>query len=185
MSSMGGHNPVDHEGDLAAERESMPWIWPARARGLLAAVAIAAALGLAVASRSVPEPGAEIVKAPDLLLDLNSVPPRVLETLPHVGQSLVRQIVAARELRPITSLDDAGSRVRGLGPSTLAQIAPYLRFEPSVQENLADSVTAFADPPAVKSRSTGRKAKTTRSRKPKSAPLQPRLVSRLAEPGPL
>ena len=81
-----------------------------------------------------PESEAEIVKAPDLLLDLNTVPARVLETLPHVGQSLVRQVVAARELRPLVSLDDAGSRVRGLGPVTLAQIAPYLRFEASSQQ---------------------------------------------------
>ena len=69
------------EGDLASRREVMHWIWPAGARGLLAAAVIAAALGLAVASHSVPEPGAEIVKAPDLLLDLNTVPARVLETL--------------------------------------------------------------------------------------------------------
>src|ERR1700677_2402383 len=122
MSSMPGSIPVDLEGDLGSRCEGMPWIWPARARGVLAAAVIAAALTLAIASRSVPAPGAEIAKAPDLLLDLNTVPASVLETLPHVGQSLVRQIVAARELRPIASLDDAGSRVRGLGPSTLAQI---------------------------------------------------------------
>ncbi len=173
MSSMSGPILVDHEGDLASKREGMPWIWPAGARGLLGAVVIAAALGLAVASHSVPEPGAEVVKAPDLVIDLNTVPPGVLETLPHVGQSLVRQIVAAREIRPIASLDDAGSRVRGLGPSTLGQIAPYLRFKPSAQPGLADSTSAVENPPAAKSRSSGRKA--TRSRKPKSA-AQPRLV---------
>ena len=183
MSSMPGTVPVRRASEPASPREGMHWIWPAGARGLLAAVVITAALSLAVASHSVPETGAEIVKAPDLLLDLNTVPARVLETLPHVGQTLVRQVVAARERGPIVSLDDAGSRVRGLGPVTLAQIAPYLRFERSAQQQLEDSEHAFEDRPAAKPQSIGKK--TTRSRKPKLAPLQPRLVSRSAEPGTL
>lgn len=183
MSSMPGPIWVDQEGDLASGREGMPWIWPSGARGLLAALVIAAALGLAMASHGVPEPGRELKKAPDLLIDLNTVPPGVLETLPHVGQSLIRQIVAARAIRPITSLDDAGRRIRGLGPSTLAQIAPYLRFEPSGPASVADLATAVESRPGANPRSSGRK--TTRSRKPKSAAtLQPRLVSRSAEPGP-
>jgi Helix-hairpin-helix motif len=183
MSSMPGPIPVDQGDDLGSRCAGMPWIWPARARGVLAAVVIMSALALAIASRSVPAPGAEIVKAPDLLLDLNTVPPSVLETLPHVGQSLIRQIVAARERRPIASLDDAGSRIRGLGPSTLAQIAPYLRFEQPARPSLADSGNAAVEPRTAKPRSTGRK--TTRSRKPKLASIEPRLVSRSAEPGPL
>jgi len=163
--------------DPAIRREPVPWIWPVAARALLAASAIAAALALAVASQSVPRSAGEgIVVAPDLLLDLNTAPPGVLETLPHVGRTLVRQLVAARDVRPLASLEDAGSRVRGLGPATLAQIAPYLRFEPSAQLGLEDLDNPPGDRPAVKSRASRRK--TTRSRKPKSAPIQPRLVSR-------
>jgi competence protein ComEA len=164
----------------ASRREPVPWVWPAGARGVLAAAVIAAALGLTVASQSVPRSaGAGIVVAPDLLLDLNTAPPGVLETLPHVGPTLVRQLVAAREIQPLASLEDAGSRVRGLGPATLAQIAPYLRFEPSTQLSLDDIENPPGDRPAGKSRASRRK--TTRSRKQKSAPLQPRLVSRSSD----
>ena len=62
MSSISGPIWDDQEGDLASERANMPWIWPAGARGLLAVVVITAALGLAVVSRAVPEPGAELKK---------------------------------------------------------------------------------------------------------------------------
>ena len=173
MSTMPVLLSDDREGDLAPGRDKLPWIWPAGARALLAGLVIVVALALAFASTSVPEPDAIIAKAPDLLLDLNTVPPPVLGTLPHVGQSLTRQIVAARELRPITSLDDAGSRVRGLGPATLAQIAPYLRFVPSAYVRIGDSAGSFDDRSAVKPR-----RKTTRSGKRKAAPSPPRLIAR-------
>jgi Helix-hairpin-helix motif len=163
----------DREDHLAPGRDELPWIWPAGARGLLGGLVIVVALALAFASTSVPEPDAIIVTAPVLLLDLNTVPPPVLGTLPHVGQSLTRQIVAARELRPITSLDDAGSRVRGLGPATLAQIAPYLRFVPSAYERIGDSTGSVDDRPAVKPR-----RKMSRSSKRKAAPSPPRLIVR-------
>jgi hypothetical protein len=175
MSTMPVLLSDDREDDLAPGRDELPWIWPAGARGLLGGLVIVVALALAFASTSVPEPNATIVKAPDLLLDLNTVPPPVLGTLPHVGQSLTRQIVAARELRPITSLDDAGSRVRGLGPATIAQIAPYLRFVPSAYERIGDSAGSFDDRPAVK-RSPRRK--TIRSSKRKAPPSLPRLIVR-------
>jgi competence protein ComEA len=70
------------------------------------------------------------VDAPNLVLDPNSAPPQVLEALPALGPTLVRRWVAARAERPIASLADARRRVRGLGPAGLAQIAPYLKFEP-------------------------------------------------------
>jgi hypothetical protein len=183
MSSMPSAIAIQDEGDPAPLREVIRWNWPAGARGLLAGAVIAAALGLAFVSQSVPRSDAEIVKAPDLLLDLNTAPAHVLETLPHVGQTLVRQVVAAREEHPLVSLDDAGSRVRGLGPVTLAQIAPYLRFEPSPQPGVDDSDGVLEDRPAAKPRATRRKTK--RSFKPKAAPLQPRLVSRAPEAGKL
>jgi hypothetical protein len=181
MSSMPSPIPIQEDGDPASGREVIRWNWPLGARVLLAGAVVAAALCLAFASQSVPGSDAEIVKAPDLLLDLNTVPPHVLETLPHVGQSLSRQVVAARELRPLTSLDDAGRRVRGLGPITLAQIAPYLRFEASPQRGVDDSEGVLHDRPAEKPQAARRK--TTRTRKPKLAPIQPRLVSRSQEDG--
>ena len=173
MSTMTVLLSDDREDDLAPGRDELPWIWPAGARGLLGGLVIVVALALTFGSTSVPEPDAIIAKAPDLLLDLNTVPPPVLGTLPHVGQSLTRQIVAARELRPITSLDDAGSRVRGLGPATLAQIAPYLRFVPTAYERIGDSAGSVDDRPAAKPR-----RKMSRSSKRKAAPSPPRLIVR-------
>ena len=160
---------------------SCAWIWPAGARGLLAAVVIAAALGLAVASHSVPEPGAEIVKAPDLLLDLNTVPARVLETLPHVGQTLVRQIVAAREPtahRIAATMPAAGSAVWGQSPwrrslRTCDSKRPFNNVStiPRVRSKVAR--------PRNRGQLDGRRHE---SRKPKRAPLEPRLVSLSTEP---
>ena len=63
-----------------------------------------------------------------LRLDPNTVPPEVLAALPHVGSGLVDRWVKAREERPFRSLEDARARVRGLGPATLDQIAPYFDF---------------------------------------------------------
>ena len=181
MSSVPSPIPIQAKDDRASQRDVIRWNWPAGARGLLAVGVIAAALSLAFASQSVPKSDADIVKAPDLLLDLNTAPARVLETLPHVGQTLVRQVVAARELRPLASLDDAGSRIRGLGPVTLAQIAPYLRFESSHHPGVEDSENLPQDRPAAKPLANRRK--TTRTRKPKSVSVQPRLVSLSPEDG--
>jgi hypothetical protein len=170
------------EVDRASRREIVPWIWPTGTRGVLAVSVCAAALGLAVASRSLPRSGEEIVPAPALLLDVNTVPPQVLETLPHVGQSLVRQLVAVRGMRPIASLEDAGSRVRGLGPATLAQIGPYLRFDASARPGADDPAIFRVEDRAAKATAKGRKT-TARPRKPKSVSPQPQLASRSSEPG--
>ena len=158
------------------------WIWPDAARGVLAVAAIAAAVGLVCGGGSLPRSAADVVPAPELCVDVNVVPAAVLDTLPHFGQTLVRQVVAAREMRPITSLEDAGRRVRGLGPATLAKIAPYVRFpesEPAVDAHPPDSLV---DQPAVKPRASRRKTRV-RSRKPGAISPQPQLVLRSVEPG--
>ncbi len=74
--------------------------------------------------------------APTLVVDANTAPARVLTALPHVGPHSCGAWVAARADRLFSSPEDAQSRVRGLGPATLAQIAPYLRFEPSTQSDV-------------------------------------------------
>jgi hypothetical protein len=101
------------------------WVVPAEARGVLVAISIVFALALAWASGSVPEPnGGAVVALPELLVDLNTAPEPVLGSLPHIGQTLVRQLVAARQRDPLLSLDDAATRVRGLGPSTVNHLRP-------------------------------------------------------------
>jgi competence protein ComEA len=138
----------------SAERkgEILPWSWPASARVLLAVLALGAGLGLWRASRNVPAaPPTELV--PDLVLDVNTAPEPVLAALPQVGPTLVRRLVEARNERPFTSLDDLGDRVRGVGPVTLARLAPNLRFEvvPGLQP----------EPPALKPKASRRR--TTRA----------------------
>jgi hypothetical protein len=50
---------------------------------------------------------------------------------------MVKRIVAARETAPFQSLDDLDTRVRGIGPATLAALSPFLQFEPA--ETMASS----------------------------------------------
>jgi competence protein ComEA len=105
--------------------------WPVGARALLAVAAFAMAIGLLTVSWDAGTSSRKsFAVAPNLVLDPNSAPPQVLEALPTLGPTLVRRWVAARAQRPISSLADARRRVRGLGPASLSQIAPYLRFEP-------------------------------------------------------
>jgi len=174
---------TDEEVALASGRDGLPWSWSPAARGLLGVIAIVSALSLVWASRSVPGSGEVIAPVPELSLDLNTAPPSVLGMLPHVGPALTRQIVAARELGPLTSLEDVRSRVRGFGPSTLAQIAPYVRFEGSGQMR-AGSLTRVSDVGSPLPLPTA-KPKKKRARKPKPVTVEPRLVSRGPAPGAL
>jgi hypothetical protein len=178
MFSIAGPSSLDEEGDHAPLREAGSWIWPVGPRRVLAALVIAAALGLAVGSRAVdPPPGDEIVVAPKLKLDPNTAPPQVLGALPHVGPALVRQLVLARQYRPLTSLEDVHSRVRGIGPATLAQLAPYLRFEPTSQFNSEKAASSVRDRAAEMPRSTRRK-----KARPETPTLsEPRLAARSPE----
>jgi len=115
----------------AARHTAVAETWPVEARTLLAVIAVTTAIGLMTACRDAGSSSRKVFAvAPNLVLDPNSAPPQVLEALPTLGPTLVRRWVAARGERPISSLADARKRVRGLGPASLAQIAPYLRFEP-------------------------------------------------------
>jgi DNA uptake protein ComE-like DNA-binding protein len=180
MSSMPGASAPPLVADARSAQAVVQWILPAGARGILAATVIVVALGLAGASYSVPGTSdAAIVAAPDLLIDLNTAPAPVLETLPHVGPTLVRQLVAARELRPLASLEELAGRVRGLGPSTVAQLRPFLRFGNSVPARGELEGNADRDWPVGNTSTTVRKR--NRSRKPPATRLQPRIVAQPPE----
>ena len=106
-------------------------------------------------------------------------PSQVLGVLPQVGPALVRELVSARNERPLTSLEDARSRVRGLGPAISDQIAPYLRFEPAAGSR-ADEVTSSPGDRTVK------KPRATKRKKPRSQPPAPaptHLVAQSTVPG--
>jgi len=182
MSSMAGASSFDGESDHGSWREAVTPIWPVGPRVVLAATVIAAALGLAVGSRGVdPPPFDGIVAAPKLKLDPNTAPPEVLGTLPQVGPTLVRQLVLARQDRPFTSLQDVRSRVRGVGPATLEQLAPYLSFEPAAGFRADQQRSSNGGRPGKKPRARVRKK--PRSPAPASTLAQTRLVARSADPG--
>ena len=104
-------------------------IWPARARVLLALVVLIATVALLVASNSSGTGRPRVYHVlPALVIDPNTAPASVLEALPHVGPSLVRQLMVQRRIRPFTSTEDMHRRVRGLGPVMLARLAPHLRI---------------------------------------------------------
>ncbi len=106
----------------------MNWGLPHKARSVIAAALIASALGLSVVSRSVGPPSPNPFVPPTLRVDVNTAPADVLDALPHVGPALAQRLIAARDFGPIRSESDLVGRVRGLGPSTIAQIAPFLVF---------------------------------------------------------
>lgn len=103
--------------------------WPIGVRALLTVLGLLAALGMRVADRGVAiGPGAACRRAPVLVIDPNTAPPAVLGALPRVGPALVRRLVEARQVRPFASIEDLRRRVRGLGPATMAGLAPHLRI---------------------------------------------------------
>ncbi|MGO9920098.1 MAG: ComEA family DNA-binding protein [Isosphaeraceae bacterium] len=124
---------ADRDGEKeagAARVTAVAQTWPIEARTLLALAVAPMAIGLMIVCRDAGSSSrGSFASSPNLVLDANSAPPRVLEAVPTLGPALVGRFVAARAERPFSSLADARSRVRGLGPASLAQIAPYLRFE--------------------------------------------------------
>ena len=108
-------------------------MWTIDARRLMVVLGILMSLGLLASSRSSRTGSATaIYPPPRLVLDPNTAEPELLTALPGLGPGLVRNWIAARNERPFRSLDDIERRVRGIGPATLARIAPYLEIrEPS------------------------------------------------------
>jgi hypothetical protein len=112
---------------------------------------------------------------PELVLDPNTAPVRVLATLPHFGPTLANRLVEARSEGPFHSLEEVSDRVRGLGPVTLAGIAPYLRIEPESGPERGKIVPNRGDRTIEIPRAPRRKS--TRGRKPAATPRQPRLAA--------
>ena len=151
----------------------LPWSWPEGARVLLAVLAISAAIGLMLRGGHRPAEAAksEVVAQSELKLDPNKATAEALAALPHIGPTLARRIVDAQADGPFRSPEDIRARVRGIGPATLAQIKPYLRFEsvPQVGPRIDSREIAIVDagagqPPAapsLKPRSRTRKAKNS------------------------
>jgi competence protein ComEA len=154
----------------------VPWSWPAGARVLLAGLVLAAGMGLAVAGWEDRATSEKVAEPPEFVLDVNHAPLRALTALPHLGPTLASRLVEARAEGRFSSLEDVRVRVRGIGPITLARIAPHLRIgtepaSPVRSETLARTLT---DRPAESPRA--RRRNVTRARKRISTPRQPGLV---------
>jgi Helix-hairpin-helix motif len=144
---------------------------------LLAALAISAAIGLAVAGRDRPRRMAAGPQDSELVLDPNTATPEALSALPHLGPTLARRISEARADGPFRSLEDVQARVRGIGPATLAQIAPYLRIDtqPMSRPALDAGSIAIADAgtgAAAPVRRSSRKPPASKTRKSRPALVQ-------------
>jgi competence protein ComEA len=171
-SSIGVAIGTSHQGLI------LPWSWPEGARVLLAALAIMSAIGLMAGRRHrlSHETSSELAGT-DLKLDPNTATPEALASLPHIGPTLARRIADARAQGPFRSPDDLRARVRGIGPSTLAQIEPYLRIDawPLEAPRLVVPETVIADarpntgdsPPP-----SSRKPPQSRTRKGKGSSVQ-------------
>jgi competence protein ComEA len=158
----------------------VPWTWPMGTRVLLAGLAMAVALGLRSASGEIRPSSEPIAGPPALVLDPNTAPLRALAALPHIGPALAKRLDEARIERPFTSLEDVKDRVRGVGPVTLAQIAPYL-FIDVVPGPHPETLIATQDRPAARKSKSSRR-KTIRSVEPNSKTELPTLVARTEEP---
>ena len=126
-------------------------------RCLLAVLAMAVAWDLTSASRDVRPSSEPIARPPELVLDPNTAPLHALAALPHIGPALARRLVEARTERPFASLDDLQDRVRGVGPVTLAQIAPYLQIDVAPGFNPRTLIASQGEQSARKSKSSRRK----------------------------
>lgn len=69
------------------------------------------------------------LKLPVLVVDPNVAPQEVLSALPRLGPARAKAILEARQESPFVSAEDFDRRVRGVGPATMTEIRPYLRFE--------------------------------------------------------
>jgi competence protein ComEA len=127
--------PLGHGSKLAAHAERL-CPWPVNVCVLLIVVTMIGAVGLRTASlRLGCENRGPFRAAPALVVDLNTAPPQVVGALPHIGGVLVKRIVEQRTIRPFQSIDDLRHRVRGLGPATMARLAPHLRIGPRESYN--------------------------------------------------
>jgi hypothetical protein len=107
-------------------RESL-WGWSARTRRIVVVVFPLLALVVTALSMELRYRGRTVDAR--LVIDLNTARPAVLTALPRLGPVLVDRIVKERQAGPFRSLADFDDRVKGIGPVTVAALAPYVRVK--------------------------------------------------------
>ena len=106
---------------------------PSHHRAIALLLAIVAVLGIARVSppRAVTIPAqlrAPTVDAGAPRVDPQTASARALDALPGIGPSIARRIVEARARGAVFERPEDLRRVRGIGPRTVARLAPYLYF---------------------------------------------------------
>ncbi len=144
---------------------------------LLGVLAIAAAVGLALGRRELSRGGDPVATESELRLDPNKATPEALAALPHIGPTLARRIAEAQADGPFRSPADLRARVRGIGPATLAQIEPYLRFEPGARarptlDSPSIAIVHAGERPGGPSVPSSRKQPRSRTRRAKGPPVE-------------
>jgi competence protein ComEA len=139
---------------------------------LLAVLAIASAIGIGTGGRGLWRGREPVAVRPEFKLDPSRATVDELAALPHIGPTLARRIVEARADGPFLGREDLRARVRGIGPVTLARIAPYLSIgdgketAPSVRPTNVAVAVATANPDRASERpSPSRKPPRSRARK--------------------
>jgi competence protein ComEA len=116
------------------------WPWTIEVRRLLCVATLGAAGALLTLGRgAAPEAEGLHRPAPALVVDINAAPAGLFSALPGIGPTLAARVVEARREHPFASLDDFDRRVKGIGPATMARLAPHLRIESAGVESLDQS----------------------------------------------
>lgn len=87
-----------------------------------------------IASAALPPPAGNLA----LRTDLNSASAAELEWLPEIGPTLAARIVERRESVGGFSRVEDLDRVAGIGPATIAAVAPYVVIKPPRPEPIDD-----------------------------------------------
>lgn len=96
--------------------------------------------GSAAATVRARAPGSP--KGSPVPLDPNRAPPDSLQLLPGVGPVMAGRIVAAREQGTVFRQPEDLLAIKGIGPATLARLAPFLRFPGGDCADPAEDVSA-------------------------------------------
>ena len=117
-----------HEGSVGEHAGAVAHVLDARGRRMLAVWAVVVVVLAARATlRGLREPEPGVVVTP-CRIDVNRASAAELQALPGVGPGRAEAVVLERiRSGPFTGLGDLG-RVRGLGPTTLQRLAPYVQF---------------------------------------------------------
>lgn len=179
MSTIAAHDEPSVPAPVGRSRPAavLPWTWPDGTRVLLAILAISAAVALTVGRTGRLSARRKGAVASNLVLDVNAASPAALAALPHIGPTLARRIAAARADGPFRSREDLRARVPGIGPVTLAALAPHLKVEPATwntpdRQTGAIAIVDAAANPDVPART--RQPRRSRARKAKGS-----LVARI------